>query len=96
MYLTHPIDLLHVIGLLLESELFTFHYERMVALIMQDAQEVTAPHEAYMLYYIVLFYGQRHPSLFRSHRRWRKLLPSLGDVLARDVNEVSRSLLQLG
>lgn len=48
----------------------------------------TNPHELYILYHIILYYGQRHPSLFRSHRKWRKLLPTLGEVVGLDVDEV--------
>ena len=90
----------HAIDLLLASELFTYHYERMVGIMMTDAEEVccgvdcaeiqnTNPHELYFLYHLVLHYGQRHPSLFRSHRKWRKLLPTLGEVVGLNVEEVS-------
>ena len=92
----------HAISLLFESELFTFHYERMVGIMMADAQEVivtglhsmlmdyqnTNPHDLFILYHIVLYYGHRHPSLFRSHRKWRKLLPTLGEVVGLGGDEV--------
>lgn len=102
-YLSSAQEMYQAIELLLESELYTFHYERMVALMMADALEVrclstppshraddqnTNPHELYILYHIVLYYGQRHPALFRSHRKWRKLLPTLGEVVAVEVDEV--------
>lgn len=77
---------------LLDSELFTYHNERMVAIMMGDAQENTNPHELYIWYHMILFYGQRHPSLFRSHRRWRKLLPTLGEVVGLEYEEVSLEL----
>ena len=93
-YLPQPSDMHHAVSLLLESELFTYHYERMVALIMSDAQEVTHPHELYIIYHIILYYGQRHPSLFRSHRKWRKLLPTLGEVVGLDVDEVRTIVVQ--
>jgi len=48
----------------------------------------TNPHELYIWYHIILYYGQRHPSLFRSHRRWYKLLPTLGEVVGLDCEEV--------
>lgn len=51
----------------------------------------TNPHDLYIVYHIILYYGQRHSSLFRSHRKWRKLLPTLGEVLSIDVDEVSRN-----
>jgi hypothetical protein len=49
----------------------------------------TNPHELYIWYHIILYYGQRHPSLFRSHRRWYKLLPTLGEVVGLEYEEVS-------
>ena len=93
----------HAIELLLDCELYTFHNERMVGIMMADSQEVRAhvrssytahwqntnPHELYILYHIVLYYGQRHNSLFRSHRKWRKLLPTLAEVVNVEVDEVS-------
>ncbi|OCF37771.1 hypothetical protein I316_00898 [Kwoniella heveanensis BCC8398] len=79
----------NAIDLLLDSELFTFHYERMVGILMTDAQENTNPHDLYILYHIIWFYGHRHPSLFRSHRKWKKLLPTLGEVVGLDCEEVS-------
>jgi hypothetical protein len=48
----------------------------------------TNPHELYIIYHIILFYGFRHASLFRSHRRWHKLLPTLGDVVSVEAEEV--------
>ncbi|WVQ97728.1 hypothetical protein IAU59_004842 [Kwoniella sp. CBS 9459] len=75
------------ISLLLDSELFTFHYDRMIGILMTDAQENTNPHDLYILYHIIWFYGHRHPSLFRSHRKWRKLLPTLGEVVGLDSEE---------
>ncbi|WVW78829.1 hypothetical protein I302_100791 [Kwoniella bestiolae CBS 10118] len=86
-YLTSPSEIQHAIELILDCELFTFHYERMVGIIMSDAQENTNPHDLYILYHIIWYYGQRHPSLFRSHRKWRKLLPTLGEVVGLDIDE---------
>lgn len=47
----------------------------------------TNPHELYIWYHMILFYGQRHPSLFRSHRKWQKLLPTLGEVVGLDYED---------
>ncbi|WWC87254.1 uncharacterized protein L201_002142 [Kwoniella dendrophila CBS 6074] len=86
-YLTSAAEIQHAVELILESELFTFHYERMVGIIMSDAQENTNPHDLYILYHIIWYYGHRHPSLFRSHRKWRKLLPTLGEVVGLECDE---------
>lgn len=97
----------HAVDMLLHSELFRYHAERMSGLVMVDAQEVsllyrmasqlnsqnTNPHELYVLYHIILYYGYRHPSLFRSHRKWKKLLPTLGEVVSVETEEVSNAKL---
>ncbi|ODN75301.1 hypothetical protein L202_06483 [Cryptococcus amylolentus CBS 6039] len=86
-YLPGVVEIHHALAILLESELFVYYTERMVGIMMSDAQENTNPHDLYILYYLILFYGQRHPSLFRSHRRWKKLLPTLGEVVGLDIDE---------
>ncbi|KGB80112.1 hypothetical protein CNBG_5950 [Cryptococcus deuterogattii R265] len=86
-YLPSQSDIQHAVTMLLDSDLFSYYDERMVGIMMSDAQENTNPHDLYILYYIILYYGKRHPSLFRSHRKWRKLLPTLGEVVGLDVEE---------
>jgi hypothetical protein len=96
--------MLQAIELLLRCELFEYHDARMVNIMMADAQEVssrpqeysaradrqnTHPHELYILYHLVQQYGDRHPSLFRSHRKWKKLLPTLGEIVGVECEEVS-------
>ncbi|WVO15752.1 hypothetical protein L204_103414 [Cryptococcus depauperatus] len=87
-YLPTQLEMQQAMAMLLDSELFTYHDERMVSIMMTDAQENTNPHDLYILYYIIFFYGQRHPRLFRSHRKWKKLLPTLGEVVGVDYDEV--------
>jgi hypothetical protein len=41
-YLQSPLQLEHAIGMLLDSELFQFHSERMSEIIAQDSQKVTS------------------------------------------------------
>ncbi|OXH34550.1 hypothetical protein J008_02580 [Cryptococcus neoformans] len=86
-YLPSQSDIQQAVTMLLDSELFSYYDERMVGIMMSDAQENTNPHDLYILYYIILYYGKRHPSLFRSHRKWRKLLPTLGEVVGLGVEE---------
>ncbi|KAI9635596.1 uncharacterized protein MKK02DRAFT_26305 [Dioszegia hungarica] len=82
-------DMQHAVKALLASELFKYHTERMLGIVMVEAQENTNPHDLYILYHIILYYGFRHPSLFRSHRKWRTLLPSLGEIVSVEAEEVS-------
>jgi hypothetical protein len=99
--------MLQAIELLLRCELFEYHDARMVNIMMADAQEVssrpreysaradrqnTHPHELYILYHLVQEYGDRHPSLFRSHRKWKKLLPTLGEIVGVECEEVCYTL----
>ena len=101
--------MLQAIELLLRCELFEYHDARMVNIMMADAQEVgsssrgdsaradrqnTHPHELYILYHLVQQYGDRHPSLFRSHRKWKKLLPTLGEIVGVECEEVSHILVR--
>ncbi|KAK8846670.1 hypothetical protein IAR55_005757 [Kwoniella newhampshirensis] len=86
-YLPSPSEMYHAIAMILDSELFTYYYERMVGIMMTDAQENTNPHDLFILYHLILYYGHRHPSLFKSHRKWRKLLPTLGEVVGLDYEE---------
>ncbi|WVQ83870.1 hypothetical protein IAT38_006014 [Cryptococcus sp. DSM 104549] len=86
-YLPSPQEMYQAVAMLLDCELFTFYYERMVGIIMVDAQENTNPHDLYILYHLIFYYGQRHPSLFRSHRKWKKLLPTLGEVVGLDAED---------
>lgn len=77
----------HALHLLLHSELWKYYGERMLSTIMREAEHNTNPHTLYVLYHILLLHGHRHPSLFRSHRKWRRLLTSLVDVVIYEPEE---------
>jgi hypothetical protein len=52
-YLQAPAQLEHACGLLLQSELFAFHSERMREILLSDAEVVSRPHislSAHLLY----------------------------------------------
>ncbi|KAF9521777.1 hypothetical protein CPB83DRAFT_865258 [Crepidotus variabilis] len=78
-YLQSPLQLEHAIGLLLDSELFQFHSERMCEIIVEDAQSTTDPHLLFIFYVVLYFHGNRRADFFRSHKRWQPLLPYLMD-----------------
>ena len=63
---------------------------------MRADKQNTHPHELYILYHLVQEYGDRHPSLFRSHRKWKKLLPTLGEIVGVECEEVSHTLVRRG
>ncbi|KAH7912871.1 hypothetical protein BJ138DRAFT_1082828 [Hygrophoropsis aurantiaca] len=85
-YLQSPLQLEHAIELLLDSELFTFHSERMSDLIIDDVQSRTDPHSQLILYSILLFYGRKQTSFLRSHKRWQPLIPLLMDHALVEIN----------
>ncbi|KAH9944901.1 hypothetical protein B0H21DRAFT_745085 [Amylocystis lapponica] len=78
-YLQSPLQLEHACDLLVASELFTFHSERMCEIIVDDARTSTDPHYELIIYHVLLSYGRRNPSFLRSQKRWEPLLPLLID-----------------
>jgi hypothetical protein len=111
-----PGESAHAYHLLLRSDLFRYHSERMINLILAEAEEVRSdsslfflascsnllltrpsvhpqnrnPNTLYILYNILLLWGTKHYSLFRSHRRWKRLAVGLGGVFTAEVDEVNR------
>ncbi|KAI6112359.1 hypothetical protein EDD17DRAFT_1595623 [Pisolithus thermaeus] len=85
-YLQSPLQLEHACQQLLNSELFTFHSERMCELIIEDAQSKTDPHVQLILYTILLYYGRRQTSFLRSSKRWKPLIPLLIDHVLVEID----------
>ncbi|KAI0329754.1 hypothetical protein GY45DRAFT_1279051 [Cubamyces sp. BRFM 1775] len=85
-YLQSPLQLDYACDMLLNSELFAFHSERMSELLADDAQTNTDPHYEMILYSVMLSYGRRKPSFLRSQKRWQTLLPLLMDHVRWDVD----------
>ncbi|KAF9224851.1 hypothetical protein BS17DRAFT_779137 [Gyrodon lividus] len=78
-YLQSPLQLEHACLLLLDSELFTFHSERMCELAIDEVQSKTDPHGQFILYNILLFWGRRQSAFLRNHKCWQPLIPLLMD-----------------
>ncbi|KZT33232.1 hypothetical protein SISSUDRAFT_1066309 [Sistotremastrum suecicum HHB10207 ss-3] len=85
-YLQAQIQLEHACNLLLDSELFAFHSDRMTEILMEEASTNTDPHAQLILHKILLSYGHRHPSFLRSNRAWNRLIPLLIDHLLVDFD----------
>ncbi|KAF8624684.1 hypothetical protein AX17_007015 [Amanita inopinata Kibby_2008] len=85
-YLQSPLQLEHACNLLLESELFQFHSERMCDIIMHDSQTTTDPHLQFIFYHVLLCCGHRRPTLFRNQKRWQPLLPLLMDHVLVEID----------
>ncbi|KAI0298327.1 hypothetical protein B0F90DRAFT_1632724 [Multifurca ochricompacta] len=85
-YLQSPLQLEHACEFILESELFTFHSERMCEILSDEAVENTDPHIQFMLYSILLYYGRCNPNFLRSLKRWQPLVPLLIDHILVDAD----------
>ncbi|KAI0293024.1 hypothetical protein B0F90DRAFT_1811865 [Multifurca ochricompacta] len=83
-YLQSPLQLEHACEFILESELFTFHSERMCEILSDEAN--TDPHIQFMLYSILLYYGRCNPNFLRSLKRWQPLVPLLIDHILVDAD----------
>ncbi|KAH0831201.1 hypothetical protein J3R83DRAFT_13780 [Lanmaoa asiatica] len=81
-----PLQLEHACQLLLDSELFAFHSERMCELAIEDVQSKTDPHGQFILYSLLLFWGRRQSSFLRSHKRWQPLIPLLMDHILVEID----------
>ncbi|OAX33796.1 hypothetical protein K503DRAFT_775213 [Rhizopogon vinicolor AM-OR11-026] len=85
-FLQSSMQLEHACGLLLDSELFAFHSERMCELAIEDVKSKTDPHSQLILYSILLFYGRRQSDFLRSHKRWQPLIPLLMDHILVEID----------
>ncbi|KAG0703554.1 hypothetical protein DFH29DRAFT_916023 [Suillus ampliporus] len=85
-FLQSPMQLEHACSLLLDSELFAFHSERMCELAIQDVESKTDPHSQLILYNILLFHGRRQSNFIRSHKHWQPLIPLLMDHVLVEIN----------
>ncbi|KAF8153062.1 hypothetical protein B0H34DRAFT_90295 [Crassisporium funariophilum] len=85
-YLQSPLQLEHACNLLLDSELFEFHSERMCDILVDDAQTATDPHSQFIFYEVLFCYGHRRQDSFRSHKRWQPLLPLMMDHVLVEID----------
>lgn len=85
-YLQTQLQLEHACTLLLDSELFAFHSERMSHLVIDDAVSNSNPHAQLILHKTLLLYGRAHSAFLRSQSKWAPLLPILMDHVAVDVD----------
>ncbi|KAF8201029.1 hypothetical protein K438DRAFT_1821245 [Mycena galopus ATCC 62051] len=85
-YLQSPLQLEHACNLIVESELFAFHSERMCEIMADEARSNTDPHSQLIFYHVLLCHGRRRSDFFRSHKRWVPLLPFLMDHVLVDID----------
>lgn len=85
-YLQSPLQIDHACTLLLDSELFAFHSDRMSGILFDDAKMATDPHTLFITYHILLAFGRRRPESLKNTKRWEPLLPLLMDYILVDVD----------
>ncbi|KAG6917370.1 hypothetical protein DXG01_002835 [Tephrocybe rancida] len=85
-YLQSPLQLEHACELLMDSELFLFHSERMCEILVDDLQSQTDPHAQLIFYHVLLCYGRRKADFFRSQKRWQPLLPLIMDHILVEID----------
>ncbi|KAJ7465188.1 hypothetical protein FB451DRAFT_1488733 [Mycena latifolia] len=85
-YLQSPLQLEHACNLIVESELFAFHSERMCEIMSEEARSNTDPHAQLIFYHVLLCHGRRRADFFRSHKRWTLLLPFLMDHVLVEID----------
>ncbi|KAF7972718.1 hypothetical protein HWV62_17174 [Athelia sp. TMB] len=84
-YLQSPFQLEHACELLLDSELFVFHSERMCEILTDEAQSTTDPHFQLILYNVFLYYGRRKQKFLRHSKRWQLVIPLLMDHILVEI-----------
>ncbi|TFY72553.1 hypothetical protein EVG20_g431 [Dentipellis fragilis] len=85
-FLQSPLQLEYACDLLLDSELFTFHSERMCEIMTDEGGSNTDPHQQLILYNILLQYGRRNSAFLRTYKRWQPLVPLLMDHVLVDID----------
>ncbi|CAK5277961.1 unnamed protein product [Mycena citricolor] len=86
LYLQSPLQLEHACNLIAESELFSFHSERMCEMLGEELRSNTDPHSQLIMYHIMLCHGRRRSDFFRSSKRWTPLLPLLMDHILVEID----------
>ncbi|KAJ7768649.1 hypothetical protein DFH07DRAFT_807525 [Mycena maculata] len=86
-YLQSPLQLEHACNLIVDSELFAFHSERMCEIMTDELRTNTDPHSQLIFYHVLLCHGRRRSDFFRSHKRWLPLLPLLMDHVLVEIDD---------
>ncbi|KIK63179.1 hypothetical protein GYMLUDRAFT_41504 [Collybiopsis luxurians FD-317 M1] len=82
-----PYQMHSACDLILSSELFQFHSDRMLGMILDEAKENTNPHWVYVALHVLLCYGRRKKDFFRVNACWEPLLPFLMDNIILEIDE---------
>ncbi|TIB42303.1 hypothetical protein E3P86_00401 [Wallemia ichthyophaga] len=80
-YLIDATQLNAALSMMIESDLFRFHYMRMQTVLIDLIIQTTDPHQLFVAYSLLLKYGQRRIDYFKCPANWRKLLPLSQDII---------------
>ncbi|EIM23034.1 hypothetical protein WALSEDRAFT_53811 [Wallemia mellicola CBS 633.66] len=80
-YLTDSLQFRTALELMVNSDLFRFHYVRMERVLIDFILITPDPHQLFVAYELLLRYGQSSDKFFKDCTSWRKLLPYWLDVI---------------
>jgi hypothetical protein len=82
--------------MLLESDIFSWHSERLSEIILSTAATDTNPHCELIVHSALLIYGRRNPAFLRSKSKWRPILPILMDHVLTELDDDLGGNVDLG
>jgi len=95
-YLQTSLQLEHACSMLLESDIFSWHSERLSEIILSTAATDTNPHCELIVHSALLIYGRRNPAFLRSKVKWRPILPILMDHVLTELDDDIGDNVDLG
>lgn len=82
--------------MLLDSEIFSWHSERLSEILLQTAANDTNPHCELIVHSTLLMYGRRNPAFLRSKQKWRVVFPILMDHVLVEMDDDFGGNVDLG
>ncbi|KIM25009.1 hypothetical protein M408DRAFT_75011, partial [Serendipita vermifera MAFF 305830] len=96
LYLQTSLQLEHACSMLLESEIFSWHSERLSDIILSTAANDTNPHCELIVHSALLIYGRRNPAFLRSKTKWKPIFPILMDHVLTELDDDIGGNVDLG
>ncbi|KAG8806904.1 hypothetical protein FRC17_004735, partial [Serendipita sp. 399] len=96
LYLQTSLQLEHACSLLLESEIFSWHSERLSEILMSVAANDTNPHCELIVHSTLLIYGRKNTAFMRSKQKWKSIFPILMDHVLVEMDDDFGGNVDLG
>lgn len=87
LYLQTSLQLEHACSLLLESEIFSWHSERLSNILLATAANDTNPHCELIVHSALLIYGRRNSAFLRSKQKWKPIFLILMDHILIEMDD---------